>query len=64
MCENTYQKIVFLLIVGIFLMATFVSIEIIKHIHNVSFNIGIISEKIGTLEEIVPLTKIKVYTGD
>ena len=58
MNKNEMDKIVFLAVIAIFLMAIYVSVTVIEHIHVMSYEMGIMAEKIGTLEELVPLIPV------
>lgn len=58
MNKNAMDKLTLLLVVGIFLIAVFVGLTVVEHIHNMSYEMGIMAEKIGTLEELVPLRPI------
>ena len=51
MNKNLTDKIIFMMVALILLISMFVSVTVIKHIHEVSFNMGVLVEKVGTLEE-------------
>ena len=55
MNKNTMDKLMALLMVAVFLIAVFVGVFVLSHIHTMSYEMGIMAEKIGTLEELVPL---------
>jgi len=55
MDKNMMDKIIFYLMMGTFFVAVITSVYVFKSIHEVSFNMGVIAEKVGTLEELTPL---------
>lgn len=74
MDKNQTDKLIFMLVVAIFLIAAYVGIAVVSHIHNMSYKMGVMSEKIekmeeydisimaekiGTLEELVPLMPVR-----
>ena len=50
MDKNSQDKFIFLMVVGIFILAIYVSMSIVKHIHDVSFNMGVLVEKVEKME--------------
>ncbi len=73
MDKNVTDKLIFLMVITILIVAAGVGIFILSHIHNTSYQLGIMSqkienlekydlgvmaEKIGTLEELVPLKSV------
>ena len=58
MNKNEMDKMIFLAVIGIFLMAIYVGVSVLANIHAMSYEMGIMAEKIGTLEELVPLIPV------
>jgi len=60
MDKNSMDKFSFIMTVGVFLISIFVAVIVVKQIHEISYSMGVMAEKIGTLEEMVPVTKVQV----
>lgn len=51
MDKNFMDKVIFFMVATIFLMSIFVTSVLVRNVHDISFNMGVITEKIGILEE-------------
>lgn len=59
MNKNDIDKILLLMVALILLITIFVGVYVVTHIVGMAHEMGIMAEKIGTLEELVPLRSIE-----
>lgn len=55
MNKTEMDKMLFLMLILILSVSMFVGVYVIKHIMDMSYDMGVMAEKIGTLEELNPL---------